>query len=296
MYQQILTAANDAVWLCHRPKLDAIFAFLDTKAAGLQVDSAAVQMAANDNRQRRASRTETVIGVIPIYGTISQRVGLLEEASGGVSTETLSREFDLMMAEESISSIVLEFDSFGGTYPGIPELASKIYQARADKRIISHINANAGSGAYWLATAAEEVVLTPSGEVGSIGAYVRLVNEAGLNEQLGIRPEYVSYGEYKTEGNPDEELTDESRAFLQGKVDRIGKEFEAAVAKYRGVSLGKVQKDVGRGRMLDAKTALEAGMVDRIGTFMQTIQRIAKPTPRSKTGKNVESLRRRLKL
>jgi ClpP class serine protease len=113
--------------------------------------------------------------------------------------------------------------------------------------------------------------------------------------QLGIKPEYVSYGEYKTEGNPDEELTDESRAFLQGKVDRIGKEFEAAIAKYRGVSVGKVQKDFGRGRMLDAKTALDAGMVDRIGTFAQTIQRIAKPSSRS-GGKKVQSLRRRLEL
>jgi signal peptide peptidase SppA len=296
MYEQILTAANDAVWLCHRPKLDAIFGFLDTKAAGLQVDSAAVQMAALDNRQRRASRTETVIGVIPVYGTISQRVGMLEEASGGVSTETLSREFDMMMAEDSISSIVMEYDSFGGTYPGIPELASKIYQARADKRIVSQINANAGSGALWLASAATEVVITPSGEAGSIGAYLRLVNEAGLNEQLGIQPEYISYGEFKTEGNPDEPLTDESRAFLQERINRIGKEFETAIAKYRGVSVSKVQKEFGRGRMLDAKTAAEVGLVDRIGTFAQTIQRIAKPAPRSNSGKNVESLRRRLEL
>jgi len=295
MYENILTAANDAVWLCDRAKLDRIFAFLDAKASGVNLDASAVQLAINERRSRQSPRTETLIGVLPIYGTISQRVGMIEEFSGGVSTEQIGRDFDLMLREESIGTIILEFDTFGGTYPGIPELANKIYQARDQKKIVAHVNAAAGSGGLWLAAAAGEVVITPSGEAGSVGAYMRHVDQTGLNEELGIKYDYISYGEFKTEGNPDEPLEDETREYLQGKVDRIGKEFEQALAKFRGVSLSKVQKDFGRGRMLDAKQAVEVGMVDRIATFEQTIQRVAKPS--GKTGKkNVESLRRRLNL
>jgi capsid assembly protease len=295
MFPQILTAANDAVWLCHRPKLDAIFAFLDAKAAGLQIDAAAVQLAVAQQRQRSASRVSD-IGLLQVFGTISQRVGLLEAASGGVSTEELSRDFDLMMADESIGSVIMEIDSFGGTYPGIPELAAKIYNARGTKRITAAINSNAGSGAFWLAAAAEQVEITPSGGAGSIGAYMRFTEQSGLNETLGVKHRYISYGDYKTEGNPDEPLTDEAAAFAQANVDRIGREFEAAVAKYRGVSVARVQKDFGRGRMLDAKTAAEAGMVDRIASFAQTVQRIAKPSGRAASRKNVQSLKNRIEL
>jgi len=295
MYEHVLTAANDAVWLCHRTKLDAIFAFLDAKSQGVQLDASAVQLALSEKRTRQAARTETLIGVLPVYGTISQRVGLIEEFSGGVSTEQISRDFDLMLHEESIGTIILEFDTFGGTYPGIPELANKIYQARDQKQVIAHINSAAGSGGYWLAAAAGEVVITQSGEAGSIGAYMRHVAQSKLNEELGLKPEYISYGEHKTEGNPDEPMGDETRDYLQSKVNRIGREFETAIAKYRGVSVSKAQKDFGRGRMLDAKTALEAGMVDRIATFEQTIQRVIKPQKKS-SKKNVESLRRRASL
>lgn len=295
MYEHILNAANDAIWLCDRAKLDRIFAFLGAKSRGVSLDASTVQLAINERRQRQAPRTETLIGVLPVYGTISQRVGMIEEFSGGVSTEHIGRDFDMMLQEDSIGTIIMEFDTYGGTYPGIPELANKIYQARDRKRIVSHINAAAGSGGLWLAAAAGEVVITPSGEAGSVGAYVRHVDKTALNEDVGLKYEYISYGEHKTEGNPDEPMTDESRAFLQEKVDRIGKEFEQALAKFRGVSVAKVQKDFGRGRMLDAKRAVEVGMADRISTFEQTIQRTIKPQGR--TGrKKVESLRRRVNL
>lgn len=295
MYEHILTAANDAIWLCDRAKLDRIFAFLDAKSAGVNLDASAIQLALNERRTRQVARTETLIGVLPVYGTISQRVGMIEEFSGGVSTEQIGRDFDLLLREESVGTIILEFDTCGGTYPGIPELANKIYEARQQKKIVAHINAAAGSGGLWLAAAAGEVVITSSGEAGSVGAYVRHIDKTALNEEVGIKYDYISYGEHKTEGNPDEPMTDESREYLQSKVDRIGKEFEQALAKYRGVPLSKVQKDFGRGRMLDAKQAVEVGMVDRIGTFEQTLQRVAKPQGRAGK-KSVESLRRRLNL
>jgi hypothetical protein len=47
--------------------------------------------------------------------------------------------------------------------------------------------------------------------------------------------------------------------------------------------------------MLDAQAALSVGMVDRIATFEQTLQRGGRPQGKS-SKKNVESLRRRVNL
>jgi ClpP class serine protease len=72
---------------------------------------------------------------------------------------------------------------------------------------------------------------------------------------VGVKPTYISYGRYKTEGNPDEPLSSEAMGEIQARVDRYGRMFEEAVAANRGVPLAQVRSDYGQGRMLDADAA-----------------------------------------
>ena len=123
--------------------------------------------------------------------------------------------------------------------------------------MVASVNAEAGSAAYWLASAFDEIVITPSGSAGSIGAYAVHQDESGLTEKIGVKRRYIAYGKYKTEGNPDEPLTDEAVAEIQRRVDLYGRQFEEAVAANRGVSLATVRADFGQGRMLDADSGEE---------------------------------------
>jgi hypothetical protein len=65
----------------------------------------------------------------------------------------------------------------------------------------------AASAAYWIAAQADELVVTPSGFVGSIGTYAIHEDWSKFNEDFGVLPTYISAGKYKTEGNPDEPLS-----------------------------------------------------------------------------------------
>jgi signal peptide peptidase SppA len=230
-----------------------------------------------------------MIGVLPVVGAIVHRGNMFTEASGTASADMLGKQFDAMIAHPDVGSVVLDIDSPGGQAAGIQELAAKIASARGTKPIIAQVNPEAASAAYWLATAADEIVATPSGEVGSIGAYAYHLDRSGLNETLGVKPTYISYGEFKTEGNPDGPLTDEALIEVQASVDRVGKQFESDVAKYRGVDLATVRKDWGKGRMIDASRAKSLGMVDRIGTLEETIGRAGGNGPRIKRRGRIES-------
>ena len=290
MYERIITAATDAVWCITETKLDEIWTFLDRAASGVSIDGAALEMLIVHRRDRAAPNVKRSIGVLPIVGTISHRASLLDESSGGVSTEQIGRDFDTLMSSDDVGSVLMEIDSPGGTYPGIPELADKIAAARDVKPVVAHINAEAGSGALWLASAAGEVVITPSGSAGSVGAYIKHEDQSVLDEAIGVKHKYISYGKYKTEESSHQPLPTETEEFLQDHVNQIGKEFEAALSRFRGVPLGTVRKDFGQGRMLDAKQALEAGMVDRIGTMEDTITRLASGKSKP-TGRRVENAR-----
>jgi len=275
-YPQILNAARSSIWAIHRPKLEAILQFLDTKASGGSVDARLVEQMAAENRGRGKAVVSRSVAVLPLLGTITQRSDMLTEFSGGTSTDRWGREFDQLVADPEVGSIVLDVDSPGGTVYGVPELAAKVHAARGTKPIIAVANSMAASAAYYIASAADEVVVTPSGDVGSIGVIAVHANRAGEYEQAGVEYDIVTYGKHKAEHADTGPLADETRAEIQRRVDEDGKAFDAAVAKHRGVTPETVRKTFGQGRMFGAKEAVQRGMADRVATLDETVARMAK--------------------
>jgi len=294
-YPKILEAARGAVWAIHRPKLDAILAFLDTKASGGSVDATLVERMAADNRSRGKAVVSRSVAVLPLLGTITQRSDMITEFSGGTSTDRWGREFDALVNDPEVGSIVLDVDSPGGTIYGVPELAAKVFAARGTKPIIAVANSFMASAAYWIGTAADEVVVTPSGDVGSIGVLAIHANRAGQYEQEGVEFEVITYGAHKAEEIDTGPLGDETRAEIQRRVDDDGKVFEAAVAKHRGVPVKTVHGSFGQGRVYGAEEAVRKNMADRVATLDETVARMAKGgRPGKRTRK--AALRRRLEL
>src|SRR4029078_8302967 len=80
---------------------------------------------------------------------------------------------------------------------------------------------------------------------------------------------------YKAEGHPFGPLNDEARATMQRRVDECYGRFVRAVARGRGVSEATVRDGYGQGRLLGARDALAAGMVDEIGTLDDVIAECA---------------------
>jgi signal peptide peptidase SppA len=169
---------------------------------------------------------------------------------------------------------VFDVDSPGGTVTGVPELAAEIFAARGKKPIVAVANGMAASAAIWLATAADQVVCIPSGEVGSIGVYCAHQDVSAAMEKAGVSITFIKAGKFKTEGNPYEPANAEYFAYQQKGVDDTYQDFLAAVAKGRGVSVEKVEADFGQGRMLSAKDALAAGLIDRIATLDEVVSEL----------------------
>lgn len=209
------------------------------------------------------------VAVIPISGIISQRMNMMSQISGagGTSTEKLTAQFRQALGDTNCKAIVFDVDSPGGSVEGVPELAAEIFNARKQKPISAVVNSMACSAAYWLASAATEMVCTPSGQAGSIGVYMTHQDESEALAKDGIKVTVIKAGKFKTEGNPSEPLSDEARAAFQSKVDDYYNMFIKSVAQNRGVSQASVRDGFGQGRSLLATNALKEGLVDRTGTM-----------------------------
>jgi signal peptide peptidase SppA len=271
MYDLIMRAVLNTPWAILPEKLSAIQALLALRAAGGQVT--AEDIAAATNGRRPLLPTRGAVAMIPVYGTIHQHAGMMMESSGGTATDAVSEALRQALADPGVGAVVLDVDSPGGAVSGVGELAMEIFKSRGPKPIIAVANSLMASAAYWIGSAADEIWVTPGGEVGSIGVYAAHEDVSQALEKDGIRVNLVSAGKYKVEGNQFEPLTDEARSSIQARVDAYYTMFVGAVARGRGYAEATVRNGFGEGRLVGAQEAVDAHMADRIGTLDEAIQR-----------------------
>lgn len=267
MIDRVLTFAAVQAWALQEEKLEAVRAFLERRSEGQLTEEEIRAAIGGAAPARRDPSTGNGVAVLPLFGVISHRMGSLTSISGGTSTEAFTKAFRAALDNPDVGTIVLDVDSPGGAVSGVPELAREIAQARRKKRVVAVANSLMASAAYWIGSAADEVIATPSAMVGSIGVYNLHVDRSQAQERAGIRTTIVRAGRFKAEGNPYEPLSEEARAALQDQVDDYYAAFIQDVARNRGASLEDVQTGYGEGRTLTAARARAAGLVDRIATL-----------------------------
>lgn len=206
------------------------------------------------------------VAVIPIAGVITPRSDWW-----GTSVRTIRNEFRKALADDSVDSILLQVDSPGGSVFNVDELSQEIFEARGRKPVVAVADSLAASAAYYLASAADQLYMTPSGLVGSIGVYTAHVDWSQMLSNDGIKVTLISAGKYKVEGNPYEPLTDEARAAIQKDVDRYYSMFVGAVSRNRNVPKEAIPGGFGEGRVVGAGEAVAGGMVDGVRTFDQAL-------------------------
>ena len=240
--------------------------------AGIDAD----KVAREARRQTATAVSGGGIAVLPLYGVVTQRGNMVDDVSGpgSVSTQKFATALRQALADESVSQILIDIDSPGGSVYGVAELADEIVAARAQKPIIAIANSLAASAAYWIGCSASEFYVTPGGEVGSIGVWQAHFDYSQALAAEGVTPTLISAGKYKVEGNPYAPLDPEAQAFMQSRVDDYFLAFTKGVAKGRGAPIAQVRNGMGQGRVLGAEVAIEQNMVDGIVTFDDTIRRM----------------------
>ena len=269
-------------WALMPERLSALAGVLTRWSAGQTADGATWGRIEQDRQAREARRQAAAgasvgsIAVLPLYGVITQRGNMVDDVSGpgSTSTQQFTSALRTLLADDTVSQILIDIDSPGGSVYGVAELADEIQAARMQKPVVAIANSLAASAAYWIGSAASEFYVTPGGEVGSIGVWQAHQDFSKALDEAGIKTTLISAGTYKVEGNPYVPLDAEAQAFMQSRVDDYYGAFVKAVAKGRGISVAQVREGMGQGRVLGADAALEQKMVDGIGTFDEVLKRM----------------------
>lgn len=224
-------------------------------------------------RREVGYRVANGIGIVEIHGTMIKRAGGMDAMSGLVGYEQVEAAITEALNDRQVETLVLNIDSPGGEASGVDGLAESIYQARGRKRIVAVANDIAASAAYWIASAADEVVVPRTAEVGSIGVVMVHADMSGAMEGAGIDVTHIYAGAHKIDGTPYQPLSNQAEERFRADVDYLYGVFVETVARNRGLNESAV-------RGTEALTffgpgAVRAGLADSVETLSEVLDRLS---------------------
>ena len=212
----------------------------------------------------------TKILLIDISGFISEA----ERSRGSMLTEEvplLARvKEELLKAEQekAVAGMVIKINSPGGTVAASDILHHEVlaFKKRTGTRVTACIMGLGTSGAYYITSAADEIIAVPTAVTGSIGVIAMRFDVRDLMTKIGVGTETVKSGDKKDLWSPFRPSTPEETKIMQHIIDRFYNRFIDAVAAGRKAVLSRAEiLKLADGRVYTADQALEAKLVDRIG-------------------------------
>lgn len=226
--------------------------------------------AVEDNREsnsRYSFNKDIGVAVLNIDGPLSYKpVTMMGFDCGGASYQQIKEDFTYLV-DSGAKTIAFSVSSGGGEAFQMMPTANYMRKLATenDVRIITYVDGLSASAAYGLSVIADELIMAPSSEVGSVGVLVRLMNDSKALEKEGYERTFISAGDDKIPFDADGSFRKEFLEDIQGKVDTLYEEFTGFVAQHRNLSVEAVKST--QARTFLPKEAIELGLADRVMTL-----------------------------
>jgi len=257
-------------WVIQPEKLSEIKSIFQSHFHGEYIDWKSMKAQSGIQLSGEEKKYQVIGGVaiIPVQGPLTKGMSLMSFLFGGSSMRQIGYNIKAALADTAVNSLILDIDSPGGTVDGTEELAELIYQSRGKKPIKAYTDGNMMSGAYWIASAADEIFI--SGDttmVGSVGVVGTHVDQSESDKQEGIKVTEITSGPYKRMASSHKPLDENSRKYMQNMIDYIAAVFtETALIRNRKLSEAQAA-EISQSKIYIGKRAIDAGLVDGISTI-----------------------------
>ena len=207
------------------------------------------------------------IAVVKVVGPLLSRGDWLTEMFGIMSYADIGDAIESAFEDPAASAVLLEVDSPGGEVGGLFDLVERVREVRSSsgKPLWAVASEAALSAAYAIASSAERLYVTRTGEVGSIGVVAAHVDESAADAMAGQKWTLIQAGAKKTLGNSHEPLAPGAFAEIQTDVEALYADFVALVSANRRIGHETVRST--EAAIYRGPRALAAGLSDRIGSI-----------------------------
>lgn len=230
---------------------------------------------------RRFTRAAGKTAIITVDGSLVNRGAWIGASSGLTSYEGIAAQLDEIAVEAKagrLENLVIDMNSYGGEATGMATVAAKIRNLRKSMHVVAVVNDVAASAGYGIVSSADEIVISPTSLVGSIGVVMMHLDRSAEMNAKGIRPTLIHAGAKKVDGNPFGPLPENVRADMQKDVLAFYDQFLETVEAGRG----KARLSAKKARETEAdvfigKEAIAAGLADRMASLDEVLAELSRP-------------------
>ena len=210
--------------------------------------------------------TETGVAELSVVGPLDARaLWFWDGYSGSTGVEARVKA---ALNDARVKSIVLRLDSPGGTVAGLFECLDALLAAKqaSGKPIVGLAEGSgAYSAAYALSTICDELQLSRTAGVGSIGVIATAVSYAEALAKEGVAVAVVASGSQKTDLHPALPLNEAAVKRLRARVMDLASMFAAEVSRARGISSEDVLAL--QAGIFHGEAAIKEKLADRVGSL-----------------------------
>ena len=244
-------------------EFEQVLAYLDASVNGRDVKSPEPKMEESETHNSRYTIYEDdKAALFSIEGPMTKKpVTVFGMDCGGFSYEQFKEDFRTVVAS-GVKTVGFMLDSGGGEADSLFDTANYIRELADENgiKIISYVDSLAASACYGIAAISDEIIMSGSSTVGSIGVVLRLINDSEALKKEGYERIYVTAGADKVPFDAEGKFKDSFLTDIQEKIDVMYGEFTEHVAKYRNISVEQVKATEARTYL--STQALELGLAD----------------------------------
>jgi len=208
-------------------------------------------------------------------GMFSEKIGVVEIS--GVITESKDAMEDIVRYKEddNIKGVIVRINSPGGSVGPSQEIYSEVIKLKAKKKVYVSMGSVCASGGYYIAVAGEKIYAMPATITGSIGVIMEHMIVEDLFKKIGLQSNTIKSGAFKDAGTPLRKMKEDEKVYFQGILDSIHEQFIKVVAQDRKIPIDAAKK-LSDGRIFLGTQAKDLKLVDKIGTFYDTVDDMKK--------------------
>ena len=215
-------------------------------------------------RTRRLAADASVVAVVTAQGNIVPGDPGLGAAGSQSLRKLLRRAADF----DRVKAVVLRVNSGGGSVFASELIREELERLRREEGlpVVVSMGSVAASGGYYIATAADRILATPTTLTGSIGVFAAFPTFEKLLARGGVYTDGVGSTPVAGGLRPDRPVDPAIANALQQGVENVYGRFLDLVGRSRDLDRTALEA-VAEGRVLSAQQARDAGLIDGFGSL-----------------------------
>ncbi|MEZ4826746.1 MAG: signal peptide peptidase SppA [Bacteroidia bacterium] len=199
-----------------------------------------------------------------------------KSSDGSMGSETIVEALRKVRKDKNVKAVVFRVNSRGGSALASDVIAEEIRLLKAEKPVVASMGDYAASGGYYISALCDKIYAQPNTVTGSIGIFGVLFNTKDLfNKNLGLTFDEVESHTHANFGNPNFNMPDVEKQYIQKSVERGYGTFLNVVLKGRGFADSLSVDKIAQGRVWSGSEAEKIKLVDEIGDLNRAVSAAA---------------------